>query len=146
MPTRHLPPWRVRSALAALALIAATRSIGYAIPGRDVQDPLILASLDGALLPVWVAVWGAGALLCLWDMRRPTLRGWGPVVVVGMLTAWAAAYTVGQVVAVTRGDWPLWWQTAALYGGMAVAVVTLIAPVGVIIRPRRHRRTGGARA
>lgn len=145
MPTRHLPPWRVRSALAALALIAATRAIGYAIPGRDVQDPLILASLDGALLPVWVALWAAGAALCLWDMRRPTLRGWGPVVVVGMLTTWGAAYMVGQVAAVAGGDWPLWWQSAALYLGAAGVILALMAPVGVIVRPRRHR-TGGARA
>ena len=136
MPTRHLPQSRVRLALGALALLAATRALGYAIP-RDVQDPLLAVTLNGALLPVYVTAWGTAAALCLWDMRRPTLRGWGPALTIGLMLAWGTAYLAGFIVAVAHGHWPFWWQAASLYLAAAAAITALMAPIGVI--PRRRK-------
>ena len=89
MPARLFPSTAppIRLALGALAVYSATRAVAYTVPGRDVQDPLIAASFGGRLLPLYVALWAVAAILCLWDMRRPTITGWGPRVVVGMTTA-----------------------------------------------------------
>lgn len=142
MPSRLLIPGRVRGALAGMALIAGTRAAGYAIPGRDIQDPLVLASVDGLLLPVWVALWGVAAVACLWDMRRPTLTGYGFRLWLAMMAVWSLAYIWGQVVAALGGAWPLWWQTAGLYGGIVVIVGALTAPLR---HPSDDRAGGGAR-
>ena len=101
MPARLFPSTAppIRLALGSLAVYAGTRAVAYAVPGRDVQDPLIAASFGGRLLPLYVALWAVAALLCLWDMRRPTITGWGPRAVVGMMALWGTAYGVAWVVA-----------------------------------------------
>ena len=137
MPARLFPSTAppIRLALGALSLYAATRAVAYVVPGRDVQDPLIAASLGGLLLPAYVALWAVAAILCLWDMRRPTITGWGPRAVVGMMTLWGTAYGVAWVVAlVTTGQSPLWWQTSITYLGPAVVIVALLSVLRVILQ------------
>ena len=137
MPARLFPSTAppIRLALGALAVYAATRAVAYAVPGRDVQDPLIAASYGGRLLPFYVALWAVAAILCLWDMRRPTITGWGPRAVVGMMALWGTAYGVAWVVAlVTTGQSPLWWQTSITYLGPAVVIVALLSVLRVILQ------------
>lgn len=137
MPARLFPSTAppIRLALGALSLYAATRAVAYIIPGRDIQDPLIAASLGGLLLPAYVALWAVAAVLCLWDMRRPTITGWGPRAVVGMMALWGTAYGVAWVVAlVTTGQSPLWWQTAITYLGPAVVIVALLSVLRVVLQ------------
>ena len=137
MPARLFPSTAppIRLALGALSLYAATRAVAYAVPGRDIQDPLIAASFGGRLLPLYVALWAVAAVLCLWDMRRPTITGWGPRAVVGMMTLWGTAYGVAWVVAlVTTGQSPLWWQTSITYLGPAVVIVALLSVLRVILQ------------
>ena len=137
MPARLFPSTAppIRLALGALSLYAATRAVAYAVPGRGVQDPLIAASFGGRLLPLYVALWAVAAILCLWDMRRPTITGWGPRAVVGMMTLWGTAYGVAWVVAlVTTGQSPLWWQTSITYLGPAVVIVALLSVLRVILQ------------
>ena len=137
MPARLFPSTAppIRLALGALSLYAATRAVAYAVPGRDVQDPLIAASFGGRLLPAYVALWAVAAILCLWDMRRPTITGWGPRAVVGMMALWGTAYGVAWVVAlVATGQSPLWWQTAITYLGPAVVIVALLAILRVVLQ------------
>ena len=75
------------------------------------------------------------AVLCLWDMRRPTITGWGPRAVVGMMTLWGTAYGAAWVVAlVATGQSPLWWQTAITYLGPAVVIVALLSVLRVILQ------------
>ena len=137
MPARLFPSTAppIRLALGALTLYAATRAVAYTVPGRDVQDPLIAASFGGRLLPLYVALWAVAAILCLWDMRRPTITGWGPRAVVGMMALWGTAYGVAWVVAlVTTGQSPLWWQTSITYLGPAVVIVALLSVLRVILQ------------
>lgn len=137
MPARLFPSTAppIRLALGALSLYAATRAVAYTVPGRDVQDPLIAASFGGRLLPLYVALWAVAAVLCLWDMRRPTITGWGPRAVVGMMALWGTAYGVAWVVAlVTTGQSPLWWQTAITYLGPAVVIVALLSVLRVVLQ------------
>ena len=137
MPARLFPSTAppIRLALGALSLYAATRAVAYAVPGRDVQDPLIAASFGGRLLPLYVALWAVAAILCLWDMRRPTITGWGPRAVVGMMALWGTAYGVAWVAAlVTTRESPLWWQTAITYLGPAVVIVALLSVLRVILQ------------
>lgn len=137
MPARLFPSTAppIRLALGALAVYAATRAVAYTVPGRDVQDPLIAASFGGLLLPLYVALWAVAAVLCLWDMRRPTITGWGPRAVVGMMALWGTAYGVAWVVAlVTTGQSPLWWQTAITYLGPAVVIVALLSVLRVVLQ------------
>ena len=137
MPARLFPSTAppIRLALGALAVYAATRAVAYAVPGRDVQDPLIAASLGGRLLPLYVALWAVAALLCLWDMRRPTITGWGPRVVVGMMALWGTAYGAAWVAAlVTTGESPLWWQTSITYLGPAIVIVALLSVLRVVLQ------------
>ena len=137
MPARLFPSTAppIRLALGALAVYAATRAVAYTVPGRDIQDPLIAASLGGLLLPLYVALWAVAAILCLWDMRRPTITGWGPRAVVGMMTLWGTAYGVAWVVAlVTTGQSPLWWQTSITYLGPAIVIVALLSVLRVVLQ------------
>lgn len=137
MPARLFPSTAppIRLALGALTVYAATRAAAYVVPGRGVQDPLIVASLGGRLLPAYVALWAVAALLCLWDMRRPTITGWGPRVVVGMMTLWGTAYGAAWVAAlVATGESPLWWQTSLTYLGPAVVIVALLSVLRVILQ------------
>lgn len=137
VPARLFPSTAapIRLALGALALYSATRAAAYVVPGRGVQDPLIVASLGGRLLPAYVALWAVAALLCLWDMRRPTITGWGPRAVVGMMTLWGTAYGIAWVAAlVTTGESPLWWQTSLTYIGPAVVIVALLAVLRVVLQ------------
>ena len=137
MPARLFPSTAppIRLALGSLAVYAITRAVAYAVPGRDVQDPLIAASFGGLLLPAYVAVWAVAAILCLWDMRRPTITGWGPRAVVGMMALWGTAYGVAWLVAlVTTGQSPLWWQTAITYLGPAVVIVALLSVLRVVLQ------------
>lgn len=137
MPARLFPSTAppIRLALGALAVYAATRAVAYVVPGRGVQDPLIAASFGGLLLPAYVALWAVAALLCLWDMRRPTITGWGPRAVVGMMMLWGASYGIAWVAAlVTTGESPLWWQTAVTYLGPAVVIVALLSVLRVILQ------------
>ena len=137
MPARLFPSTAppIRLALGALSLYAATRAVAYTVPGRDVQDPLIAASFGGRLLPLYVALWAVAAILCLWDMRRPTITGWGPRAVVGMMALWGTAYGVAWVVAlVATGQSPLWWQTAITYLGPAVVIVALLSVLRVVLQ------------
>ena len=147
MPARLFPSTAppIRLALGALAVYAATRAVAYAVPGRDVQDPLIAASFGGLLLPAYVALWAVAAVLCLWDMRRPTITGWGPRAVVGMMTLWGTAYGVAWVVAlVTTGQSPLWWQTSITYLGPAVVIVALLSVIRVVLQTIAERLDGTA--
>ena len=137
MPARLFPSTAppIRLALGSLAVYAATRAVAYVVPGRDIQDPLIAASLGGLLLPAYVALWAVAAVLCLWDMRRPTITGWGPRAVVGMMALWGTAYGVAWLVAlVTTGQSPLWWQTAITYLGPAVVIVALLSVLRVVLQ------------
>ena len=137
MPARLFPSTAppIRLALGALSLYAATRAVAYAVPGRDVQDPLIAASFGGRLLPLYVALWAVAAILCLWDMRRPTITGWGPRAVVGMMALWGTAYGVAWLVALVGTEQsPLWWQTAITYLGPAVVIVALLSVLRVILQ------------
>lgn len=137
MPARLFPSTAppIRLALGSLAVYAATRAVAYAVPGRDVQDPLIAASFGGRLLPLYVALWAVAAILCLWDMRRPTITGWGPRAVVGMMMLWGTAYGAAWVAAlVASGQSPLWWQTAITYLGPAVVIVALLSVLRVILQ------------
>lgn len=137
MPARLFPSTAppIRLALGALAVYSATRAVAYAVPGRDVQDPLIAASFGGRLLPLYVALWAVAAILCLWDMRRPTITGWGPRAVVGMMALWGTAYGVAWVVALlATGQSPLWWQTAITYLGPAVVIVALLSVLRVVLQ------------
>ena len=155
MPARLFPSTAppIRLALGALAVYSATRAVAYIVPGRDVQDPLIAASFGGRLLPLYVALWAVAAILCLWDMRRPTITGWGPRAVVGMMALWGTAYGVAWVAAlVESGQSPLWWQTAVTYIGPAVVIVALLSVLRVILQtisdsltapaPRAHEHDG----
>lgn len=124
MPQTRTSRALTRGILATGAVYAATRALAYAVPGRDVQDPLTLASLDGRLIPAYAAIWFASALLCLWDIRRPTLHGLGTTAVITMTTIWAAAYLLGWAVTLIQtGESLLWWQTSATYGAPALAGV-----------------------
>ena len=147
MPARLFPSTAppIRLALGALSLYAATRAVAYAVPGRDVQDPLIAASFGGRLLPFYVALWAVAAILCLWDMRRPTITGWGPRAVVGMMALWGTSYGIAWVVAlVTSGQSPLWWQTAITYLGPAVVIVALLSVIRVLLQAIAERLDGTA--
>ena len=122
MPQTRTSRTLTRGILATGAVYAASRALAYAVPGRDVQDPLTLASLDGRLIPAYAAMWAAAAALCLWDIRRPTLHGLGTAAVIIMTTIWAAAYLLGWAVTLIQtGDSVLWWQTAFTYGAPALA-------------------------
>ena len=147
MPARLFPSTAppIRLALGALAVYAATRAVAYVVPGRDVQDPLIAASFGGRLLPLYVALWAVAAILCLWDMRRPTITGWGPRAVVGMMTLWGTAYGFAWLVAlVTTGESPLWWQTAITYLGPAIVIVALLSVLRVVLQTIAERLDGTA--
>ena len=147
MPARLFPSTAppIRLALGALSLYAATRAVAYAVPGRDVQDPLIAASFGGLLLPFYVALWAVAAILCLWDMRRPTITGWGPRAVVGMMALWGTAYGFAWVVAlVDTGQSPLWWQTAITYLGPAIVIVALLSVLRVVLQTIAERLDGTA--
>ena len=137
MPARLFPSTAppIRLALGALTVYAATRAIAYTVPGRGVQDPLIAASFGGRLLPLYVALWAVAAILCLWDMRRPTITGWGPRAVVGMMALWGTAYGFAWLVAlVTSGQSPLWWQTSITYIGPAIVIVALLSVLRTILQ------------
>ena len=137
MPARLFPSTAppIRLALGSLAVYAATRAVAYAVPGRDVQDPLIAASFGGRLLPLYVALWAVAAILCLWDMRRPTITGWGPRAVVGMMALWGTAYGFAWLVElVGTGQSSLWWQTAITYLGPAVVIVALLSVLRVVLQ------------
>ena len=137
MPARLFPSTAppIRLALGSLAVYAATRAVAYAVPGRGVQDPLIAASFGGRLLPFYVALWAVAAILCLWDMRRPTITGWGPRAVVGMMALWGTAYGFAWLVElVATGQSPLWWQTAITYLGPAVVIVALLSVLRVVLQ------------
>ena len=137
MPARLFPSTAppIRLALGSLAVYAATRAAAYAVPGRGVQDPLIAVSFGGRLLPLYVALWAVAAILCLWDMRRPTITGWGPRVVVGMMALWGTAYGFAWLVElVATGQSPLWWQTAVTYLGPAVVIVALLSVLRVVLQ------------
>ena len=147
MPARLFPSTAppIRLALGALAVYSATRAVAYIVPGRGVQDPLIAASFGGRLLPLYVALWAVAAVLCLWDMRRPTITGWGPRAVVGMMALWGTAYGVAWVVAlVATGQSPLWWQTAITYLGPAVVIVALLSVIRVVLQTIAERLDGAA--
>ena len=147
MPARLFPSTAppIRLALGALAVYAATRAVAYTVPGRGVQDPLIAASFGGRLLPLYVALWAVAAILCLWDMRRPTITGWGPRAVVGMMALWGTAYGVAWVVAlVATGQSPLWWQTAITYLGPAIVIVALLSVIRVVLQTIAERLDGTA--
>ena len=137
MPARLFPSTAppIRLALGSLAVYAATRAVAYVVPGRDIQDPLIAASLGGLLLPAYVALWAVAAVLCLWDMRRPTITGWGPRAVVGMMALWGTAYGVAWLVElVGTGQSSLWWQTAITYLGPAIVIVALLSVLRVVLQ------------
>ena len=147
MPARLFPSTAppIRLALGTLSLYAATRAVAYAVPGRDVQDPLIAASFGGRLLPFYVALWAVAAILCLWDMRRPTITGWGPRAVVGMMALWGTAYGFAWLVAlVATGQSPLWWQTAITYLGPAVVIVALLSVLRVVLQTIAASMDGSA--
>ena len=147
MPARLFPSTAppIRLALGSLAVYAATRAVAYVVPGRDIQDPLIAASLGGLLLPAYVALWAVAAVLCLWDMRRPTITGWGPRAVVGMMALWGTAYGVAWLVElVGTGQSPLWWQTAITYLGPAVVIVALLSVLRVVLQAIAERLDGTA--
>ena len=147
MPARLFPSTAppIRLALGSLAVYAATRAVAYVVPGRDIQDPLIAASLGGLLLPAYVALWAVAAVLCLWDMRRPTITGWGPRAVVGMMTLWGTAYGAAWLAAlVASGQSPLWWQTAITYLGPAVVIVALLSVIRVVLQTIAERLDGTA--
>ena len=137
MPARLFPSTAppIRLALGALTVYAATRAVAYTVPGRGVQDPLIAASFGGRLLPLYVALWAVAAILCLWDMRRPTITGWGPRAVVGMMALWGTAYGVAWLVTlVGTGQSSLWWQTSVTYLGPAVVIVALLSVLRVVLQ------------
>ena len=147
MPARLFPSTAppIRLALGALTVYAATRAVAYAVPGRDVQDPLIAASFDGRLLPLYVALWAVAAILCLWDMRRPTITGWGPRAVVGMMALWGTAYGFAWLVTLVGTEQsPLWWQTAITYLGPAVVIVALLAVLRVVLQTIAEHLDGAA--
>ena len=147
MPARLFPSTAppIRLALGALAVYSATRAVAYIIPGRDVQDPLIAASFGGRLLPLYVALWAVAAILCLWDMRRPTITGWGPRAVVGMMALWGTAYGAAWLVTlVGTGQSPLWWQTAITYLGPAIVIVALLSVLRVVLQTIAASMDGSA--
>lgn len=147
MPARLFPSTAapIRLALGTLAVYAGTRAAAYLIPGRGVQDPLIAASFGGLLLPLYVAAWAVAAILCLCDMRRPTITGWGPRAVVGMMMLWGTAYGAAWVAAlVESGQSPLWWQTAITYLGPAVVIVALLSVIRVVLQTIAERLDGTA--
>ena len=147
MPARLFPSTAppIRLALGALTLYAATRAVAYAVPGRDVQDPLIAASFGGRLLPFYVALWAVAAILCLWDMRRPTITGWGPRADVGMMALWGTAYGFAWLVElVGTGQSSLWWQTSITYLGPAVVIVALLSVIRVVLQTIAERLDGTA--
>ena len=147
MPARLFPSTAppIRLALGALAVYSATRAVAYLVPGRDVQDPLIAASFGGRLLPLYVALWAVAAILCLWDMRRPTITGWGPRAVVGMMALWGTAYGVAWLVTLVGTEQsPLWWQTAITYLGPAVVIVALLSVIRVVLQTIAEHLDGAA--
>ena len=147
MPARLFPSTAppIRLALGALTVYAATRAVAYAVPGRDVQDPLIAASFGGRLLPLYVALWAVAAILCLWDMRRPTITGWGPRAVVGMMALWGTAYGVAWLVTLVGTEQsPLWWQTSITYLGPAVVIVALLSVIRVVLQTIAEHLDGAA--
>ena len=147
MPARLFPSTAppIRLALGALTVYAATRAVAYAVPGRDVQDPLIAASFGGRLLPLYVALWAVAAILCLWDMRRPTITGWGPRAVVGMMALWGTAYGFAWLVELVGTEQsPLWWQTAITYLGPAVVIVALLSVIRVVLQTIAEHLDGAA--
>ena len=147
MPARLFPSTAppIRLALGALAVYAATRAVAYAVPGRGVQDPLIAASFGGRLLPLYVALWAVAAILCLWDMRRPTITGWGPRAVVGMMALWGTAYGVAWLVTLVGTEQsPLWWQTSITYLGPAIVIVALLAVLRVVLQTIAEHLDGAA--
>ena len=147
MPARLFPSTAppIRLALGSLAVYAATRAVAYAVPGRDIQDPLIAASFGGRLLPLYVALWAVAAILCLWDMRRPTITGWGPRAVVGMMALWGTAYGFAWLVElVGTGQSSLWWQTAITYLGPAIVIVALLSVIRVVLQTIAERLDGTA--
>ena len=147
MPARLFPSTAppIRLALGSLSLYAATRAVAYTVPGRDVQDPLIAASFGGRLLPLYVALWAVAAILCLWDMRRPTITGWGPRAVVGMMALWGTAYGVAWLVTLVGTEQsPLWWQTAITYLGPAIVIVALLAVLRVVLQTIAEHLDGAA--
>ena len=147
MPARLFPSTAppIRLALGTLAVYAATRAVAYVVPGRGVQDPLIAASFGGLLLPLYVAAWAVAAILCLCDMRRPTITGWGPRAVVGMMALWGTAYGVAWLVTLVGTEQsPLWWQTAITYLGPAIVIVALLSVIRVVLQTIAERLDGTA--
>ena len=92
-----------------------------------------------------MALWAVAAILCLWDMRRPTITGWGPRAVVGMMALWGTAYGVAWLVElVATGQSPLWWQTAITYLGPAIVIVALLSVLRVVLQTIAERLDGTA--
>ena len=90
-------------------------------------------------------MWAVAAILCLWDMRRPTITGWGPRAVVGMMALWGTAYGVAWLVElVGTGQSSLWWQTAITYLGPAVVIVALLSVLRVVLQTIAERLDGTA--
>lgn len=126
-PSLRLSRWATYTTLGFMAIYSLTRAVAYMIPDRNIQDPLRDASFDGVLLPAYVGLWAVAGLWCLWDMRAPTIRGFGPVMVISMMVLWGTAYFLGWLVElIMHGESPLWWQTSLTYWAPAAWTLALL--------------------
>ena len=112
-----------RVVLAGCAASAASRAVAYSpLVSRPVQDPIMDATLDGRLVPVYVGLWAVISLLCLWEMRTgrliPAMSGW-----IGMSLAWGGMWFFGWL----ADPGTTYWQTALTYACPAVMVAALTA-------------------
>ena len=115
-----------RFVLAATAVYCLTRAAGYA-PWREStpQEPILIGTGGGALLPVFAAAWCLAGLMALWCMRSTRIIL--PLsLAAGLMAAWGFMWAIGWAM---RPD-TLWWQTAVTYLGPAamVAGLTILTP------------------
>lgn len=118
-----------RFILIVAAAYAVSRALAYApwIP-RSVQEPLIVATGDGFLLPLYATAWAVAGLGCLLHLRSAEL-GWGFYLVIGFMAVWAVFWTAGGLLT----DFPVWWQTAMTYGGPAGIIAGLIYLIRIFV-------------
>lgn len=125
MQPRHSPGKR-RFVLGAAAIYCVTRAAGYGPwRGSTPQEPILIATAGGELLPVFAAAWLIAAGVCLWCLRSTRIIL--PLsLTVGLMATWGAMWGIGWAMQPQT----LWWQTAITYAGPAamIAGLTILTP------------------
>ena len=112
-----------RLALFGGAVYGATRVIALLPPQglEDMPDPLLYATVNGALLPVWIAAWGISAVVCAASIPKAELR-YGLGSVVGLALAWGVIWFIGWM----NDPSSMWWHTAVSYWAPCLIIGALM--------------------